>query len=280
MPAQSQGLLTFPEAVNYLNALRLPLTFTQAAAYLRGRWHSANLLRLYRHYFPVEYAASTASSIVEIEHGGSQGLTCLYSPQEKEFVQLVEARLFPFYADNLLEEAEEREDVIYLPNFGVDFWSCEFEELHPGWQLLLLICGQVERGFVSRLELTGCNTEGRLQTELLAVMDALQGHDIRPDELETACHSKGPPLCYLPLALRILEHDTGNIYLDPTDEMPAEPLEWSVEDMDYLIEQYAEATAINEKVELLLDWLSASPANLREVIILWNEYLVPQDRTG
>jgi hypothetical protein len=71
----------------------------------------------------------------------------------------------------------------------------------------------------------------------------------------------------------MLDHDTGNIFLDPTDEMPVEPLEWSIEDMDFLIEHYQEANQIGNKATKLLDWLIASPLHLLEVITLWNECL-------
>lgn len=265
--------MTVEGAVNYLSPFRLPLTFSQATGYLRGLWHSANLLALYRHYFPAEFATSTTSDSIEILHSSSNGLTCLYSPKEKEFLRLVDDRLFPFYADQLLDEEEEREDLIYLPNFGVDWWTNEFEELERGWQLLLFITGSVQRDLGLKIE--DC-TDQEIQAALLTI----QGFNVKWDLLSMVCAARAEPLCFLPIALDMLEHDTGNIFLDTTDETPAEPLEWSIEDMDFLIKQYQEAATLNEKVGKLLDWLTTSPVHLREVINLWNECQQPAAITG
>jgi hypothetical protein len=267
------NLMTVEGAVKYLNPFRLPLTFSQAMGYLRGLWHSANLLALYRHYFPAEFAASRSSDSIEILHSSSKGLACLYSPKEKEFLKLVDARLFPFYADHLLDEEEEREDLIYLPNFGVDWWTNEFEELEWGWQLLLFVTGSVQRDL-------GLKIEDCTDQEIGAALQTIQGFNVRWDLLSMLSATRAEPLCFLPIALDMLEHDTGNIFLDPTDETPAEPLEWSIEDMDFLIEQYKQAGILNEKANQLLDWLTASPVHFREVVNLWNECQQPAATTG
>jgi hypothetical protein len=229
-------------------------------------WHRANLLALYSHYFPAEFAASTTPDNLEIMHTSPGGLTCLYSPKEKEFLKLVDERLFPFYADQLLDEAEEREDLIYLPNFGVDWWTNDLEDLDHGWQLLLFITGNLEGD-------SGLNLENCTDQEIKAALATIQDHNPDWDELKAITLARGEPLCYLPFAFEMLGHDTGNIFLDPTDETPAEPLEWCIEDIDFLVEQFREARDLNEKVGKLLDWLTASPFHLREVIQLWNDCL-------
>jgi hypothetical protein len=266
------NVMTVEGAVEYLNSFRLPLTFSLATGFLRSLWHSTNLLTLYRHYFPAEFSASTTSESIEIIHSGASVLTCLYSPKEKEFLKLVDDRLFPFYADHLLDEEEEREDLIYLPNFGVDWWTIEFEELERGWQLLLFITGSVQRDF-------GLKVEDYTDQEIRAALMTIQDGKVIWDMLNTFSAAKPEPLCYLPIALDMLDHDTGNIFLDSTDETPAEPLEWSTEDMDFLIEQYKEAGTLNEKAGKLLDWLAASPLHLMEVILLWNECQQPPAST-
>lgn len=260
---------TVAGAVKFLKSYTLPLNYPQAAAYLRSLWHRANLLSLYHHYFPQEFAASRACAGIEIQQPFSRKLECLYSPKEQEFLRLVDEKLFPFYIDHLLEEAEEREDFISIPNFGVDYWSYGFEELAAGWQLLLLMAGSVERDF--GISVADCDN-----AQVQAALSNLKGHSINWDKFKAACLAKDEPTSYLPLAFDILDHDTGNIFLDPTDEMPAEVLEWSVEDMDYLIEDYRQATEMNAKADKLLDWLTASPLHLQEVINLWNECLPTQ----
>ncbi|HEX2909884.1 MAG TPA: hypothetical protein VH186_03680 [Chloroflexia bacterium] len=269
-PQPLAKVTTVGNAVQYFNALRLPLTFTEATAYLRSLWHSANLLSLYRHYFPQEFAASTASTSLRVrgEYNELNELNGLYSPKEIEFLHLVEDKLFPIYLDYYLE-GDEREDCIYIPSFGPDWWSYEFEELHAGWQLLLRICGSVEEDRnIANLDTHRAGVE--------AAFTGLKRHKVDWNKFRAICLAKDVPISYLPLAFDMLDHDTGNIFLDPTDEMPVEPLEWSIEDLDFLIEHYEEATTSLEKAEKLLDWLTASPLHLQEVIELWNECLYSQ----
>lgn len=261
---QQVNILTVEGAVKYLSSFRLPLTFSQAANYLQSLWQSANMLALYRHYFPNEFAASTASDSNEIIYGNSKGPICLYSPKEKEFLGLVQAHLFPFYEDFLLDEEDERRDLIYLPGFGIDWWSAEFDELEPGWQLLLFVIGLAQ----TELKL---GSEDLFQPEVSAILATIVSRKLDWERLKTTCAEKVEPLCFLPLALDMLDHDTGNIFLDPSDEAIADPLEWSIEDMDFLIEQYREAGVLGEKVSKFMDWLTASPIHLEEVIQIWNE---------
>jgi hypothetical protein len=96
------------------------------------------------------------------------------------------------------------------------------------------------------------------------------------EQLKSICARRATPLSFLPLALDMLDHDTGNIFLDSTDETDADPLEWSIEDMDFLIEQYKQAGVLGEKASDFLDWLTASPLHLEEVIQLWNDCQQPE----
>ncbi len=268
-PELPVNMLKIEDAISFLNSFRLHLTFSQTAGYLNGLWQSANLLMLYRHYFPDDFAASTASAGIEIVYDNSSGPTCLYSPKEKEFLALVSERLFPFYDGFLLEREDDREDLIYLPTFGIEWWSIDFDELKHGWQLLLFITGQAQ----DELKL---KSEDFFTPEEIAVLATIEGHRLDWDKFQTACGLKDEPLNFFPIAFDMLEHDTGNIFLDPADEASADPLEWSIDDMDFLIEQYTQAGVLWEKADKFLDWLvTASPHHLEEVIRLWNEFQQP-----
>jgi hypothetical protein len=50
--------ITIEKALNYLDAFWMPLTVSEATSYLSGLWESANILFLYRHYFPEEFNGS------------------------------------------------------------------------------------------------------------------------------------------------------------------------------------------------------------------------------
>lgn len=266
---QFHKVMTVEDAVSFLEGLRLPTTFAGAREYLQNLWHTTNLLSLYRHYFPQEFSSSQASASIRI--GGARGSfrqsNELYSPKESEFLHLVDQQLFSIYLDYYLEEREERQEFILIPSYGPDWWDYRWEDLPGGWQTLLILtgCAEVAGNFN--------NVEGSQSEEIQTALAGLKGHKPDWEKLKALCLTRGEPLIYLPLAYDMLDHDTGNIFLDPTDESPAEDLEWSVTDMDFLIEQHKEAVDSLEKVEKLLDWLTTSPDHLEEVIELWNECL-------
>lgn len=261
--------LSVSGALMRLRYYQLPLTFAEATTYLRGLWNSTQLLSLYRHYFPAEFSASTASASLwaQTHDKGNSGMVkgCLYSPKELEFVRLVDEKLFPLYVDYYLEEIEERCDIIYIPSFGIDWWQTDISDLESGWQLLLLLADHAQ------VELSWNDAEGGL--ELKELLAEVKDHKLNWDKFKALSQAAGEPLCYLPLALDMLEHNTNNIFLDPTDEIPAEPLEWCIEDIDYLTEEYRETTTISENAQKVVDWLAASPFHFKEVLELWKQAL-------
>ena len=82
---QFQGSKTIPAgfgtvagAIAYLEGLRLPLTFTESREYLSRVWQRTNLLSLYRHYFPLEWARDengVVTSVSDRSEGASRGCT-------------------------------------------------------------------------------------------------------------------------------------------------------------------------------------------------------------
>lgn len=278
-------IVTFTEAIEYLGNLQLPCTFTQARDFLREVWQRNHLLSLYHHYFPQEFAHSKAAARPGPGNGNSNsnsslpqsrsrsGSDELYSPKEIEFLQLVDERLFPIYLDYYLE-GEEREDVVYIPSYGPDWWSGGWNDLHGGWQILLGLRGTFEegQGYGPGPDLFN-NIKDCHRAEIAQVWAELRGQEVDWAKLEELSRKRGEPLAQLSAAFDMLEHNTGNIFLDPTDETPAQDLEWSIDDIDFLIEQHTEASTRLDKANGLLDWLVASPTHLQEVIALWNECL-------
>ena len=264
----------FEKAVGRLASWRLPVTFPDAASYLQNLSAGANLLDMYRHYFPDEFERSQASSLAprpspaaayNYRHQSHDRVEFdrYHSPKELEFLELVENRLFPLGFGPGTGPQEERVDAIPVFNIGIDWWMEPLSELLPGWQFLLLVAGNVEAGVdVDLLDIDETVREVLTRSGISAV---------DWEQLEIICRGAAEPLCYLPLAIELLNHETGNIYLDASDEMPADPLDWCREDVDFLIEQYRQALEIRDKTQRLVDWLEAGAANLKEAIELWNQ---------
>src|SRR5436309_15275656 len=80
----------------------------------------------------------------------------------------------------------------------------------------------------------------------------------------------GEPISYLPTAIQMLDHDTGNLFLDPTDDSPVDDATWTLADIELLAQHWEEAQALRAKADQLADWLAADPARFRKVVDAWN----------
>ncbi len=247
-------------SLEQLRRYRLPTTFAEAATYLRWRRETVQLLTIYQRYFPDDFPQEWAldqETLLPVSAG-------TYSESELSCLKLIETRLFPFALDHLLQCCEEGERLSTIPlwSFGIDRWNQPLQDFSPGWQLLLLLIEEIEN-------------ELDLDAE---VLDALQLLDRSPgrlslSQLETLCEQVEAPLTYLPVVLRMLDHETENAFLDPTDEMPCEDLFWELADIELLAEHWREAEVMMQQAEQLTEWLAAEPTRLRKVIELWNRAL-------
>lgn len=250
------GITRLSETVAVIGAFQLPTSLDEALDYLGLFGSIFTFLSLYEAYFPEEYARSTAAILPE------EGEP--YSEREREFLRLVDARLFPLPLDYLLSvcAAEEREQSIPVMPYGVDWWNESFEDLPLGWQLLLWLCGEV--------------TTETLRQTLPAIDEELFSFSIREgkiqhETLQRRCSELGGPLAHLPLALLMLYHDTDCAFLDVTDDAPCEMLDWCKEHMDLLAEHHRRGMEIDASVASLMQWIEADPArHFREVIEIWN----------
>ena len=271
-------------ALTRLKKYQLPLSPGQALLYLKQLKESATLLLLYRHFFGEEYHASQASAIPEPGQ--------LYSLKEQEFFTLVDQKLFPlpldYYSEAAASYGDERSEQIDIMCLGLDWWNTEVEELHFGWQLLLVLSGSCEASaltapaanFQVETQDTAASSPTRFDPRLTAVLESIKEAgagsrssytSVQLSWLEEECLSRGEPLASLPLALRIIMHDTDNLWLDPLPESPVDDAYWCIEDVALLAEAYREASQILERVEGLLHWLEADLIHFKEVVTLWNQ---------
>src|SRR5579883_2930793 len=247
-------------SLEHLRRYRLPTTFAEAETYLRWRRETLHLLTIYQRYFPDGFPQEWALDQEKLLPASAD----TYSESELSCLKLIEARLFPFALDHLLECCEEGERPSSIPlwSFGIDLWNPPLQDFSPGWQLLLPLVEEIE-------------DELDLDADVLDALQQLERSHRRLSlsQLETLCQQVEAPLAYQPVALRMLEHSTGNAFLDPTDEMPCEDLFWELADIELLAEHWREAEVMMQQAEQLTEWLAAEPTRLRKVIDLWNNAL-------
>jgi hypothetical protein len=294
-------------ALDRLRAYRLPLNFKEAAKFLRLTRERAELLYLYRHYFPIEFAASAARLTPEWDE--------VYSPKEKEFLELADHRLFPlpldYYFQLSAENGDERLRGIEIMRLGVDFWDEDPDWVEYGWKLLLVLTNDLHPDVLvggdnlpiclldpAEAEGSSGNSSSRSRQQVSRASEAAledlvdsirvanpNGTNVGYNSqmlanLERLCRQEFPPsdepFAYLPLALKMLYKDTGLIFLDLLPESDVTGCFWNVEDVEYLTDAYRQTNEWGEKVRTFLDWLEGDVlTNYRKVIELWNQILNP-----
>lgn len=260
--------LRLKSPLDYLKRFKLQMSFFDSAACLNTILNSVHFLKLYQHYFPVEFAASNTSLFpVSGSHDTSEG-AWVYSPREVEFFYLVNERLFPLDLDTMFEyDLDEgiRSDMIHLEYSGHGFAveDNDYTDYGLGWQLVASIFSY----FASSLE-TPDTPAGRAYERLLAKLD--HSRPVDSDVLKELCWAEGaaPELTYLPLARDVLNHNTDNCFIDPDYTYPVEDAMWSEgeEIIDFLTEAHKKAHRIWDDCEILMEWIEKSPKNYRKVI--------------
>lgn len=257
-----------------LQQYRLPRTLEEANPYLSRLQLSLHLLCLYQRYFPEVYARSTARPL-PLDHEA-------YSPREAEFLLLVDTRLFPIYVDFLMYVAapEERSSVIPARPLGRTSWDEDLGDLPETWRLAFFIAGEIRAEDLATYE------PDLIASEESALLP-LQWGDIDwqafDHDWQGVVQDTHPALAAVPLALEMVAHDTGNAFLDPTDEMPLDNFFWtSDEDVQILVEHSQQATTIIEQIEGLLAWLRQEPSRLDTLLELMRAciHMRPAARRG
>ncbi len=258
-------MLEFSPQLTALEALRryrLPLPFADAHDYLCRTLQSIQLLSLYRIYFPEEYARSKKRPFPTDEEA--------YSPMETEFVELVDERLFPLHTEFMLYGSgpDERSIVIPVRSLGMDWWNVDYDDLSPGWRLILFLVGEMHGD-----DLTLHQPELRPggDSPLRGLVWQNVEWDIFEERWKKAAQTLHPSVASVPLAVKMAYHDTENAFLDTTDEMPLEDCYWNREDMDFLITHYRQADTMIDQINELLEWLGADPEHLQAVLSLLKE---------
>ena len=79
-------------------------------------------------------------------------------------------------------------------------------------------------------------------------------------------------MAWVPAALEVVGHDTGNLWLDITYEtLDAGPMYlWTLGGVNGLAAEWRKAKRLLDKTQAVLDWLEPNARPLAQVIEFWN----------
>ena len=273
------GYAHSPSIAASLEKLRfsvLPLRLNDCLVRLHTYADGVAPLALHRHFFPDDYARSSAP--LSLAPPGA------LSPREMEFLRLVDHHLFPI-DPYVYDSVGGETDGHLLTQMGIDIvclgagdWYDDYPDgLEPLLQIVLVLSGQMSPADLnfSFSDLRDAENIAR------AMLWGWQGDaPLSTDRLLERTHATGSPLAGLLDAIDLLDHQTGSPWLDIYNGMSfdAADLTWTVENIEWLRQNYHDHTLpILVRLEGLRDYLTADFApHLQEVMELWKSAQAPK----
>lgn len=252
-----------------------PLARPEAFAFLKQARSMLEYLDCYREVFPQDHQ----QSMTLIEQGHASFFPArseVYASHEQRFLTCIHQTLFRL-ADDLDEfflNAEERCFFIPVNPIGFDdVYLYGGYDIEPGVILLLYLMGYADEDtFVEHFVNRRGEDPARLTEQAKMILALpLAGGEMSEKDLAEACEREQGPLAGLKATLDMLAHDSGNVWLDATSEMPPDNYAWTASTLLSLASDYRLARKLAEQTSRLLTWLEADPvAHFQEVVTLWN----------
>lgn len=243
-------LLEMAHTVDELKKYKIPLTTTKGILYLEEFNQKLTLLVAYQQTFPSEWASSR---IPLCQHS----YPSVYSDREIEFLELVSKNFFEIDWLEDLKQCSERYVEIPIYSLNSDWRDQCIEDLGYAEQFLLSLLG-----------------EGYPQSEWLEYFgftpDVLfDGYEIDWQQLEILCQSASPPLSFLYDVACIVDHSSGCVWIDITDET-YDSSPWTKEALLYLAQEWLVAQKYLAKLKQFETWIEQSVAHRIDAVNLWN----------
>ena len=251
------------DPLKYLPRFKLPRTIDEAEEYLSWRLQTATLLWICAHYLPGKLSPSIAKAqdLLLPTH------EVVWSEGESACQQMIAWELIPYDEEGpelIAMEEGERTPYMQLLPMGLDHWTNGFGEFNQGWLMLGLLDREASADDLAGLP--------QVCKEALSHAHPYRTITWADEELVEACRRAGAPYDALPTAIHILDHSTGNLFLDPTYDGPlTEQFAWEYrEGMEYLIGEWQQGQKMLGRAEEFTEYLAAHPGCLRKVVDLWN----------
>ena len=274
-------ILSPPAAIHKLRQYKKIGSPREAIAYLEEQQLTYRLLLIYQHFFPNQFARSTAPNYPQNLKEPEP-----HSPKEIELFHLIDENLFPINVWYHTSVQKVRMYGIPLMTNGIDWQAEDFDitTLKLGWQALIALSYHGRYWLEPEEYSSDCPEDDSLSwyesTTGVPLRQIAHPDRINPDLLSSLCSQAAHPIKLLPLAIQLLEHTTGNIWLDMFEyelETGEKELEWTLENIEFLASEYQRASEIWQQANLLIDWLESDlTANLKQGLKIWNRSSLPK----
>lgn len=229
---------------------QIPLSGRDCFKYLQFLQLQTTLLHLYQDLFPTQWNNSTTELF-------QQSCTEAYTDRELEFLKLLNS-WFPIEYDDDLEAIEERYPEIPIYPQTSSWWNHDFDELSFVEQFIISLLGW---GY--DLEEWEC-AFGFSPTQVTPP------EQMDWEKLEQLCLTNEAPLQYFYNIITIIDHSSGCIWIDMTDEC-CEYLAWTKENILYLKNEWKLALELWQQMTVFSEWLTADIEHKSKTFHLWNQ---------
>lgn len=243
-----------------LRPYEVPWSPRKALHYLDGRLEDLGILICYAHFFPQEWARSTAPR--------TRAAGDYYSAAEEEFFVLVNRDLFPLveYWQDDESTPDARELLIPVDCFALARPNADPVCWPEGYRILGVLLGEWDP---RATDLDPAQTAALRALE--AQHEATAARWIAYDALLALGRvDGGPPWDLLPQARAIVEHNTGNEWIDYDEYMEGPDLPWEIRVVESLAAEFVAAKALLPTVRPLIDYIET---HFEEVLTAWTHAL-------
>jgi hypothetical protein len=246
--------ISVDEALDGLSRRRM-VSVGQACRRLSDALDSVRILSLYKQCFPRQYARSSSPMLIVGDER--------YTEREFEFFRLVNQHLFPL-PDDVMDDwpDNQRDEYIPLTPMGID-WTENLDE----WSLPVQVLATLAMGADACDEMLDAIGPGTPNPIGLG-----NGYVLNWKRFASLCRRAGGLMAWVPAALEVVGHDTGNLWLDITYEtLDAGPMYlWTLDGVNGLAAEWRKAKRLLDKTQAVLDWLEPNARPLAQVIEFWN----------
>ncbi len=215
---------------------------------------------LFQEFFPEEWKLSRSSLF-------KTGFYENYTERTNEFFGLVNDKLFPVLV-GWYEEPEAELDIFNIFSLNVDFCCDEVE------------CEYLQVSYVAALLIFNYDEDiwdyWKQNYELKK--EDFPAINQKPFDKIWELEKTGRIGLYLNI-FEVVDHSTGNPWLDTTNCRYYENYSWNEETVQFLSRSFNEAQEMLKKTELLDELIEANPKEiLSEMVTLWNTGKIPESK--